>query len=87
MDVITYPRANTGPRYVCHEVRSQKYIVNKHKSKVLNNSNIWGYIQCTQYNGFTVRRWRHVVASGNNPSRQYSPLMKHHKSSERQKDI
>ena len=30
----------TGPRYVCHEVRSEKYIVNKHKSKVLNNSNI-----------------------------------------------
>ena len=30
----------TGPRYMCHEVRSQKYIVNKHKSKVLNNSNI-----------------------------------------------
>ena len=30
----------TGPRYVCHEVRSQKYIINKHKSKVLNNSNI-----------------------------------------------
>ena len=29
----------TGPRYVCHEVRSQ-YIVNKHKSKVLNYSNI-----------------------------------------------
>ena len=33
--------ACTGPRYVCHEVRSQKYIVNKHKSKVLNNSNIY----------------------------------------------